>query len=916
MSQSNKSTPFMRQWERAKAQQPDALLLFRMGDFYELFDEDAKIVSRECELTLTARHKDTPNPLPMCGVPYHSIERHIATLLSRGYRVAVCEQMEDPKYARGLVKREVVRVLSPGTVLEDAFLSGVGAATGNNFLAAITSDAKMNRFGLALVDVSTGEFLAGEVEAVATAEGETNACEPEDKVDSSSAADVTPENAESIGRFAKLREELLRFAPSEILVPQRLRECPGFLQMLGDARFHVTSYDPSGFDTARDKLLAHFKTASLRGFGIEEYPDAQDAASLALDYLKESQLGALAHLRRITLLATDSSMLLDQATRRNLELAQSIRDGSSKGTLLSLLDETRTGAGSRLLRKWILQPLLSRERIERRQEAVGELRDNILLRRDCRDLLRAIGDIERLVSRSVAGTGNARDLVALRNALQTLPSIGIALQDAHSASLENVKKHLAPSPELLELLQTSLADEPSVVLTDGNLIRDGFDPGLDELRVATREGKSWILALEEAERARTGITSLKVGFNNVFGYYIEVTKTNLAKVPTDYTRKQTTANGERYITPELKEKEELILGAQDKAHDLERRLFERVRNQVAAASSPLMDTAKALAHLDVFAALAEVASRRDYVRPEIAEEPVLDIRSGRHPIVESAMSEPFVPNDCVLDTTTQQEIIITGPNASGKSTFLRQVALIVLMAQIGSFVPARAAKIGLVDRIFTRVGAQDDLATGQSTFTVEMNETANILNNATPRSLVILDEVGRGTSTYDGLSIAWAVAEYLHELGPKTLFATHYHHLNELEERLPRAKNYRIAVKEDGDHIIFLRRIIRGGTDRSFGIQVARLAGLPTPVIQRAKELLEAFSQERLRGQHVESVPVASAPIAPTNGNLFDEPHSNGAVAIAPNPVVEALKSLDVDNLTPLEALIKLGEMRKMALSG
>ncbi len=899
-----KSTPFMRQWERAKAGHPDTLLLFRMGDFYELFGEDAKIVARECELTLTARHKDTDNPLPMCGVPYHSIERHIALLLSRGYRVAVCEQMEDPKYARGLVKREVVRVLSPGTVLEDAFLSGMGAGTGNNFLAALHCDAKLTRFGLALVDVSTGEFLAGEVEAVGDAR--VNPCEVEPNAEGD---DVTPENAESNARFAKLREELLRFAPSEILVPQRLRECAGFLSMLHEARLHVTAFDPSGFDEPRDKLLAHFKTASLRGFGLEEFPGAQGAASLALDYLRDSQLGALAHLRRITLLATDSAMLLDQATRRNLELAQSIRDGSGKGTLLALLDETRTGAGSRLLRKWILQPLLSRERIERRQEAVGELRDNILLRRDCRDLLKQVGDIERLVSRAVSGTGNARDLVALRNALQTLPAIGLALGDAGSASLDNVKRHLNPTPDLLSLLADSLADDPPAILTDGGLIREGFDAALDELRAATREGQGWIIALQEAERARTGIPSLKVAFNNVFGYYIEVTKTNLGKVPDDYTRKQTTANGERYVTPELKEKEELILGAQDKARDLEKRLFERVRNQVAAGSGPLMDTARALAHLDVFASLAEVASRRDYVRPEVVEEPVIDIRSGRHPIVEAALNEPFVPNDCVLDTSTQQEIIITGPNASGKSTFLRQVALIVLMAQIGSYVPARSARIGLVDRIFTRVGAQDDLATGQSTFTVEMNETANILNNATPRSLVILDEVGRGTSTYDGLSIAWAVAEYLHELGPKTLFATHYHHLNELEERLPRVKNYRIAVKEDGDHIIFLRRIIRGGTDRSFGIQVARLAGLPAPVIARARELLEAFSQERLRGQHVESVPVAAMSSV---GDLFTDAPT--ALPAPPNPIVEAIRALDVDNLTPLEALVKLGELRKLAL--
>ncbi len=778
----------------------------------------------------------------------------------------------------------------------------MGAATGNNFLAALSVDAKMSKFGLALVDISTGEFLAGEIE------GEMSGGEPCEAEEVENGVDVTPENAENSVRFARLREELLRFAPAEVLVPQKLRECPGFLQLLNDLRLRTTAFDASGFDAPREKLLAHFKTMSLRGFGLEEHPLAQEAASLTLDYLRESHLGALGHLRRITLLATDGWMILDNATRRNLELAQSIRDGSHKGTLLELLDETRTGAGSRLLRKWILQPLLSKERIERRLDAVSELRDNLLLRRDCRDLLKGIGDIERLVARAVSGTGNARDLVALKSALQTLPALQLALNESKSAALGHVQKHLNPAPDLLQLLQNSLADEPPALLTEGGLILEGYDSGLDELRVISREGKGWIVALEEAERARTGIPSLKVGFNNVFGYFIEITKTNLSKVPADYTRKQTTANGERFITPELKEKEETILGAQDKIKELERRLFENVRAQVVTHSGPLLDTARALAHLDVYASLSEVASRRDYVRPEILEEPVLDIRSGRHPIVEAAMSEPFVPNDCVLDTESQQEIIITGPNASGKSTFLRQVALITLLAQIGSFVPARAAKIGLVDRIFTRVGAQDDLATGQSTFTVEMNETANILNNATPRSLVILDEVGRGTSTYDGLSIAWAVAEYLHELGPKTLFATHYHHLNELEERLPRVKNYRIAVKEDGDHIIFLRRIIRGGTDRSFGIQVARLAGLPTPVIARARELLETFSQEKLRGQNVE---VAHIPAAKASQNgLFDEPSA------PENPALEALRKLEISEMTPVQAMIQLEQLQKMAVQG
>lgn len=908
------ATPMMRQWERIKAQHPDTILLFRMGDFYELFHDDAIVGARELDLTLTAREKSA-NPIPMCGVPYHAGERYIAQLVGKGYRVAICEQTEDPKQARGLVKREVVRVLSPGTILEDSFLSSVGAARGNNYLAALACNAEQSHLGLALLDISTGEFLAGEVPL--------NNPENEQSKNENRQAQLyehaTPESAEESARWSSLREEFLRFSPAEVLVPQQLREMPGFLEEMEALQLRTTAFDSSGFDEPHEKLLTQFHTASLRGFGIEELPLAQEAAALALDYLQSTQLGALGHVRRIGLLSTEEWMQLDSATRRNLELVQSLRDSSTKGTLLDLLDETKTGAGARLLRRWVLQPLLCKKQIERRQEAVSMFLDDVLLRSDVRDLLRNIGDIERLVSRAVTRQGNARDLVALRSSLQTLPALQAALQNTNVPAVEKIKKFLNPAPELLQLLEVSLADEPPAVLTEGNLIREGYDEELDETRRAMSEGKTWIALLEESERARTGIKSLKVGFNNVFGYYIEVTKVNLAGVPDDYTRKQTTANAERFITPELKEKEALILGAEERIKERERRLFEQVRDRVAAESAALQDTARALAHLDVYAGLAEVASRRDYVRPEISEDTVLDIRSGRHPVVENTASEPFVPNDCVMNSENQQLLIITGPNASGKSTFLRQVALIVLMAQIGSFVPAQEARIGLTDRIFTRVGAQDDLTTGQSTFTVEMNETANILNNATARSLVILDEVGRGTSTYDGLSIAWAVAEYLHELGPKTLFATHYHHLNELEEQLPRVKNYRIAVKEDGDHIIFLRRIIRGGTDRSFGIQVARLAGVPAPVIVRAKELLEIFSQERLRGDIGEPKSANVPAPAPVTANLFATGESTSVPEPQPeqkpHPALELLRNTDVENLTPLEAIIKLQELKKAAES-
>jgi DNA mismatch repair protein MutS len=896
-------TPMMRQWEGIKAQNPDALLLFRMGDFYELFGEDAVVAAHELDLTLTSRDKST-NAQKMCGVPYHAAERYIAQLVAKGFRCAICDQVEDPKLAKGLVKREVVRVLSPGTVLEESYLHSVGAASANNYLAALAADKKGQCCGVAFLDLSTGEFLAGEV-SIQAAENVQNQLALEDAPKSTfDAADQTPAT-----EWLPLREELLRFAPAEVLVPQALRENGRLMGLLEQWGLRTTAFDAAGFENAADKLCAQFGTASLRGFGIEEMPLAQAAAALALDYVRETHLGKLAHVRRIAPIGGGETMALDHATRRNLELVQSLRDGSAKGTLFGLLDGTRTGAGSRLLRRWILQPLLSRPEIEKRLDAVNELRDNLLLRGDVRDLLKRIADIERLVSRVVTRQAGPRDLASLRTALQTLPALKSTLEKVQAEKLKDIAAQLNPAPELADLLARALVEEPPLLLSDSGIICTGYDVELDQIRAAAHDGKSWIARLEEQERARTGIKNLKVGFNNVFGYYIEITKSNLAQTPDDYTRKQTTANAERFITPELKEKEALILGAQERSQDLERKLFETLREQVATFALPLLETASALAHLDVFAGLAEVAARNDYVRPELTEESVLEIRSGRHPVVEAFLDSPFVPNDCRLDSESHQELIITGPNASGKSTFLRQVALITLMAQIGCFVPARAAKIGLVDRIFTRVGAQDDLATGQSTFTVEMNETANILNNATAKSLIILDEVGRGTSTYDGLSIAWAVAEYLHELGAKTLFATHYHHLNELEEQLPRVKNYRIAVKEEGEHIIFLRRIIRGGTDRSFGIQVARLAGLPRDVISRAGQLLELFSRERLQGREQEIL-ATSAPVTKVKTrNLFEE-----EAAPAPeNPAVEILRDLDVENLTPLESIVKLQELQKLA---
>jgi len=860
-----------RQYQAIKAQYPDTLLLFRLGDFYEMFGEDAEIASRVLGLTLTAREGGKDIKVPMCGVPYHAVERYLAQLIQHGFRAAICEQTEDPKKAKGLVKRAVTRVVTAGTVVEDSMLE----ARANNFLLSVRGDEK--RQGLAVIDVSTGEFLATEIQS-------------DDP--------------------GMLLQEISRFNPSEILVPKSsplfaiLKANENRRLSAGEGGRTITEFDlePLSVKSPAERLREHFGSTSLRGFGCEDLPLAIEAAAAILDYLGKTQMSALEHVRGLTVYSTDSFMTLDATTRRNLEINQSLRDGSTRGTLLWLLDHTETAMGGRLLRQWLNQPLIDRCAIEGRLDVVETLYGDLFLRRSIADLLRQIADLERLVARAAAGTANARDLLAISRTLDHLPELQQLL--AANPRLQHYAARLDTCGEIAGTLREALADDPPATITEGGLFRDGYNEELDALRRGRREGKEWIANLEATERERTGIKSLKVGFNSVFGYYIEVTKANQSLVPAHYIRKQTTVNAERYITPELKEWEARVLGAEEKIAQLEYDLFVELRSQVAHQSDRLLQTAKAIAEVDVLNTWAEIASRNRYVRPRLNEGDTIHIVAGRHPVVEQTQKEPFIPNDTLLDGKENQVLIITGPNMAGKSTYLRQVALIVLMAQIGCFVPAESATIGIVDRIFTRVGAQDDLATGQSTFMVEMNETANILHNATDRSLVILDEIGRGTSTFDGLSIAWAVAEYLHELGAKTLFATHYHHLNELESQCERVKNYRIAVKEREEEIIFLRKIVRGGTDRSYGIQVARLAGLPHQVIERAKQVLWTLENENGIGRIAPDAAAVKRVQAPVQLTLFE---------VAPDPLVEELKLLQVEDMTPVQALNVLADLKERA---
>lgn len=800
-------TPMMRQYMETKEQYPDALLFFRLGDFYEMFFDDAILASRELELTLTGRDCGLSERAPMCGVPHHSVESYISRLINKGYKVAICEQVTDPSEAVGLVERQVVRVVTPGTVMEASMLE----EKSNHYIASLLQSG--DSFGLAFCDVTTGEFLLTEI-------------------------------AQEDGAVLLL-DELSRVKPREMIVNTGMQMQERLMgDIKGRLNIYVSVYQDWAYahNTARDTLLRHFKVHSLSGYGCEEMEYGVGAAGALLSYLSETQKNALTHIRSLRTYYPQSYMVLDISTRRNLELTESLRTQERKGSLLWLLDRTGTAMGGRMLKKWVQQPLVDSAGIEERLDAVTELtaKDEVLS--ILADMLKEVYDLERLMGRIAYGTANGRDLIALKVSLTQVPGIHGLTGDMGAALVRKYNDMIDDLTDIATLIEDSIREDCPITIREGGVIKEGWNEELDRYRHAMGDGKQWIAELERKERERTGIKNLKVGYNRVFGYYLDVTKSNYELVPEDYIRKQTLANSERYITQELKEMEDTILGAEEKSLRLEYRLFTEIRDTINEAVGRIQSTAEALASLDALVSLAAVSRKHGYVRPVIRTDGALSIKGGRHPVVERTLPhEQFVPNDTQLDLADSRFMILTGPNMAGKSTYMRQVALITLMAQIGCFVPADSAEIGIVDRIFTRVGASDDLASGQSTFMVEMNEVSNILHHATRRSLLILDEIGRGTSTYDGLSIAWAVVEHIcqdRSLGCRTLFATHYHELTELEGKITGVKNFSITVQEHGEDIIFLRRIVRGGTQKSLGIQVARLAGLPEAVITRARELL------------------------------------------------------------------------------
>jgi len=858
------TTPMRSQYLRIKKRFPNTIVLFRLGDFYETFDDDAKVVSQVCDIVLTSRPVGKGQRVPLAGVPYHAVDTYLAKLITAGLRVAVVEQGEEMA-SRGLMQREVVRVVTPGTIVEPALLEDHR----NNYLAAVSS-AK-GAYGLAYADITTGEFKTTQL----------------------TGPDALP----------KLLDELQRVHAAETL----LGDSSPVAQDLGTGPF-MTTYPEWHFDQANASraLLRHFGVSSLDGYGCSAAPLAICAAGAIIQYLEETQPAALSQLTSLATYSTSSYMILDPSTRRNLEITETIRGGHEKGSLLEVLDCTRTAMGSRLLRQRLSQPLLDRASLDSRLDAVQVFHADMPRRTSLRDTLRRIADLERLANRVVQGIARPRDLLALRDSLSAIPDL-LPLLEALCAEEPELlpTQALDPCSEVVALIDQAIRDDPAATLVAGGVIARGFSGELDSILVTAREAKEWVAQLERAERQRTGIKSLKVGYNKVFGYYIEVTKPNLGSVPQEYVRKQTLVNSERFIVPDLREKEALILNAEERRNELERQIYQQVCEQIAAASPRILSMAAGLAEIDVASSLAEVAQRNRYVRPQLTAGNAIRIIAGRHPVVELSLDhDPFVPNDAHV-TKEEAILIITGPNMSGKSTFLRQVALIVLMAQVGSFVPAESADIALVDRIFTRVGAQDEISAGQSTFMVEMVEAANILNHATSQSLLILDEIGRGTSTYDGISIAWAMVEYIHNhprLQSKTLFATHYHELTELERLLPRVRNYNVQVVEEGDQVLFLHKIVPGGADRSYGIHVAELAGLPKPVIRRAQEILADLEEE------VQRSPAASPKRV---GKAAEQLTFLGSES----PVVEELRALDVSSMSPLEAINKLYDLQGKARS-
>ena len=871
-------SPMMQHYLQVKEEYPGCIIFYRLGDFYEMFFDDAKVVSKELELTLTGRACGLEERAPMCGVPFHAADTYLNRLVQKGYKVAICEQVEDPSTAKGMVKREVVRIATPGTNIDMQALD----ETKNNYIMCIVYSVE--KYGIAIADVTTGDFFVTEVDSE-----------------------------------RKLMDEINKFAPSEIICNEAFYMSGVDVNDMKDRlRIAITSLDSwyFGDDLAKETLLSHFKIHTLEGLGLQDYDSGVLASGALLKYLYETQKNSLSNILAIHPYSIGKYMIIDSSSRRNLELVETLREKQKRGSLLWVLDKTKTAMGARLLRSYVEQPLIEKSEILKRQEFISVLNKQEITREELREYLNPIYDLERLITRITYQTANPRDLIAFRNSLEMLPAIGMLLGDLPCELVAEIRDEFDDLRDLYDLLCESIQEEPPISTRDGDIIKEGFHEEVDKLRAAKTEGKSWLAELEATEKEKTGIKNLRIKYNKVFGYYLEVTNSFKDMVPDYFIRKQTLTNAERYITPELKELEDTILGSEDRLTSLEYELFKAVRDHLAENVARIQRTAKAIAKIDVFASLALVASRNNYCKPKINESGIIDIKNGRHPVVEKMITnDMFIDNDTYLNNANNRIAIITGPNMAGKSTYMRQTALIVLMAQIGSFVPASSANIGIVDRIFTRVGASDDLASGQSTFMVEMNEVANILRNATSNSLLILDEIGRGTSTFDGLSIAWAVVEHISNtklIGAKTLFATHYHELTELEGKLNGVNNYCIAVKEKGDDIVFLRKIIKGGADKSYGIQVAKLAGLPNTVIERAKEIVNELINNDIT-EVVRNISVDNSTkktnkkvhldeVDLTQMSLFD--------TISDDDIIDELRNVDIGNLTPLDALNKLYELQ------
>ena len=869
-------TPMMQHYLKTHEEYKDCILFYRLGDFYEMFFDDAKVVSKELELTLTGKSCGAEERAPMCGIPYHAAETYLTRLVKKGYKVAICEQVEDPKLAKGMVKREVTRVVTPGTTLNAQALD----ETKNNYIMCIAYIG--DHYGISSADITTGDYYVTEVDSE-----------------------------------RKLLDEVNKYQPTEIICNEAFYisgiDIDDMKNRMGIVIYSLDAWYFSD-ETAQMTLKDHFKVRDLEGLGLADYDSGVVAAGALLKYLYETQKTTLSNLVAIHPYTTGKFMIIDSSTRRNLELVETLREKQKRGSLLWVLDKTRTAMGARTLRSFVEQPLIERTEIEERYDAIDEFNTNAITREEIREYLNPVYDLERLITRVTYQTANPRDLIAFRNSIHMLPPIKTLMSDFQSPLLKRLYEQLDTLDELYELIEHSITEEPPLTLHDGGILKEGYNEEVDRLRKAKTDGKSWLADLEAKEREKTGIKNLKIKYNKVFGYYLEVTNSFKDMVPDYFTRKQTLANAERFITPELKELEDVILGAEDKLIVLEYELFREVRQKVADEVVRIQKTAKAVAQIDVFASLATVAEQNNYCRPKLNEKGLIDIKDGRHPVVERMIqNEMFVANDTYLDNGSNRVSIITGPNMAGKSTYMRQSALIVLMAQIGSFVPAKSAKIGIVDRIFTRVGASDDLASGQSTFMVEMSEVANILRNATSNSLLILYEIGRGTSTFDGLSIAWAVVEHISNprlLGAKTLFATHYHELTELEGKLNSVNNYCIAVKEKGDDIVFLRKIVKGGADKSYGIQVAKLAGVPDNVIERAKEIVEELSNNDIT-EIVQNISAeGSSKRSKPKLDEVDLEQISLLDTMDNDTILNELKELDLGQMTPIEAMNKLYELQ------